>query len=60
MNLKKFEGRWSKISATDVLYDNIKPCGSYLFNKTCKDDDINNYETHCIGLDIIEIAAEEV
>ena len=33
MNLKKFEGRRNKISATDVLYDNIRPCGPYLFKE---------------------------
>ena len=60
MNLKKFEGRRNKISATEVLYGTIKVCYSYLFIVSCKNNIATNYVTHCTRLDIIEIAAEEV
>ena len=61
MNLREsFEGRENKISADDIQYGGSKNCYSDLFNISRKDDITTNYVTHCIRLDIIEIAAEEV
>ena len=61
MNLREsFEGRRNKISADDIQYGGIKICYSDLFNISRKDDITTNYGIHCIRLDIIEIAAEEV